>query len=629
MQINLRYADNTFDNKGRKLFLKIFIITIFLVFTGRLAQLQIIEGKKYRSDSEAQAIKTVRIEPFRGNVFDRNGEMLVHNEPSFSVTLTPNEFKKSSIPLLCSILEVDPSEILKLYEANKSASKFIPIKIHRDADFRTVSLIEEYSDHLPGIEIMIDSKRLYEFEGHMAHLLGYTREISKTQLANSPFLYQGDQIGQSGIERTFDDDLRGREGIQFVTVNKFGQRVASFDNGRSDIPSKNGFDVHLGIDKRLQEHAELLLKDRRGSVVAINPQDGSVLALVSKPDYDPRDFSGKISSSLYNGLMNDPASPMLNRAIQSQYPPGSTWKMLIAIAALQEGIVNENTTIYCGGGLQYGGRFWKCHGAHGNISARRAIQTSCNTYFYTLGMKLGIDLFEKYTDMFSFGHKTGIDLPHENPGLIPTREWLEKRLGKISFAGRMVNYGIGQGEISTTPLQMAAYTAAIANGGTYYRPRVVTHIRNNLSNKMEPLEIYAKKLEIDSRIMDIIKNGMSDVVNLSGGTAAIARMPDVEVCGKTGTAQNPHGKDHAWFVCFAPKENPTIAMCVFIENAGFGGAVAAPIASQLLKAFFNPELYETTEQHKLMAITENPEIIDDMIEEVILEEILDVIEEPN
>lgn len=627
MQINIGHSNNSFEYKGRNFFLKVIIIAIFVIFAGRLAQLQIIEGQKYRSDSEAQAIKTVRLEPFRGNVYDRNGVMLVHNEPSFSVTLTPNDFKKSSIPLLCSILEIDSTELLKLIESNKGASKFVPIKIHRDADFSTVSLIEEYSDHLPGIEIMIDSKRLYEFDGNMAHVLGYTREISKAQLSNTPFLYQGDQIGQSGIERTFDDDLRGREGLQFVTVNKFGQRVASFDNGKSDIPSKNGFDIHLGIDIKLQEHAEKLLKDRRGSIVAINPQDGSVLAMVSKPDYDPRDFSGKISSSLYNSLMNDPASPMLNRAIQSQYPPGSTWKMLIAIAALQEGIVNENTTVYCGGGLQYGGRFWKCHGAHGNISARRAIQTSCNTYFYTLGMKLGIDLFEKYTNMFSFGHKTGIDLPHESPGLIPTREWLTKRLGKISFTGRMVNYGIGQGEISTTPLQMAAYTAAIANGGTYYRPRVVTHIRNNLSNRLEQLDIYAQKLEIDSRIMDIIKNGMSDVVNQSGGTASVARMTDVEVCGKTGTAQNPHGKDHAWFVCFAPKDNPKIAMCVFIENAGFGGAVAAPIASQLLKAFFNPELYDNPEQHNLMAITNHPEIIDDMIEEVILEEILEVQEE--
>ncbi len=628
MAIDIRFGDSTspgVQKKGR--ILKIIVVFVFLVFVGRLAQLQVVEGHKYRSDSEAQAIKTVRIEPFRGNVFDRNGNMLVHNEPSFSVILTPNDFHRNAIPLLCSILGIDSLEIIKLLDANKGFSKFVPIKIHRDADFRIVSLIEEYSDHLSGVEIMIDSKRLYEFEGNMAHVLGYTREISKEQLARTPFLYQGDQIGQSGIELTYDDDLRGREGLQFVTVNKFGQKVSSFDNGRSDISSKNGFDVYLGIDIRLQEHAEKLLKDRRGAIVALDPGNGSVLAMVSKPDYDPRDFSGKISASLYNSLMNDPASPMLNRAIQSQYPPGSTWKMLIAIAALQEGIIDENTTIHCSGGLNYGGRFWKCHGTHGNINARRAIQTSCNTYFYTLGMKLGIDLFEKYTNLFNFGYKTGIDLPHERSGLIPTRDWLTKRFGKIPFTGRMINYGIGQGEILITPLQMAAYTASIANGGYYYRPRVVTHIRNNLTNKLEPLENYATKIPIDERILNVIKNGMSDVVNVSGGTAASVRISDVEVCGKTGTAQNPQGKDHAWFVCFAPKNDPQIAMCVFVENAGFGGAIAAPIAAKLLKAFFNPELYENPEQLNLMAITNRPEVTDDMLEEIILEEIYEVIEE--
>lgn len=483
---------------------------------------------------------------------------------------------------------MDSLEIMNAINKYRVYSEFNPIKIYRDAPFSIISQIEEYNEYLPGIDIETEYKRLYEFEGNMAHLLGYTREISKEQLDKKPYYYPGDRIGQFGLESTYENDLRGQFGIQYVAVNKFGQRVASFDNGSIDILPKNGFDLHLGIDIKLQELAEKLLTGKRGTVVAINPQDGSIIAMASKPDYDPREFSGKVPYKLYRELADDKAAPLLHRAIQSQYPPGSTWKMLIAIAALQEGIINENTTLYCGGGLEYGGKFRKCHGSHGNVNVRKAIQTSCNTFFYQLGKKIGIDIFEKYGKMFGFGQKTGIDLPGEARGLLPTRQWLEKMLGKgVSFDGRMINYGIGQGEILTTPLQMAVYTAAIANNGTLYKPHIVRYIKNNITNKLEPLNIQGTKLPIRPEVFDIVKKGMFDVVNVPGGTASIAKLSDIEVSGKTGTAQNPHGQDHAWFVCFAPLENPKIAMAVFVENAGFGGSVSAPIANKLLDAYFH------------------------------------------
>lgn len=574
-------------------FSRYLIIAFVIIFTGRLAQLQIIEGDKYKSVSEAQAIKRLRIEPFRGNIFDRSNELIVHNEASFSVTLTPASFKSDIMPLLSSILEMDSTEILSVVKKYQTYSKFNPIKIYRDADFRIISLIEEYSDVLSGIDVVVEPKRLYEFSGNMAHLLGYTREISRQQLDKSPYYFPGDLVGQSGIERTFEYDLRGREGVQYVSVNKFGQKVASFNDGSNDVPAKNGFDLYLGIDIKVQELAEKLLHGKRGSVVAINPEDGSIIAMASKPDYDPRSFSGKIPAGLYKELSNDPASPMLHRAIMSQYPPGSTWKMLIALASLQEGIINEHSSIFCGGGLQYGGKFRKCHGAHGNTSVRKAIQTSCNVFFYTLGMRLGYKNFEKYGKMFGFGMKTGIDLPNENSGLLPTKSWLESRLGKGGASeGRLVNYGIGQGEILTTPLQIASYTATIANEGNYHQPHVVTHIKNHLTNKKEPVNYVSRPLQIDKKYFEIIKNGMFDVVNVAGGTASIARLDDIEVCGKTGTAENPHGQDHSWFVTFAPKENAKIAICVFVENAGFGSQVAAPIAHKLLDVFFHPEKYD-------------------------------------
>jgi penicillin-binding protein 2 len=563
-----------------------------VIFLLRLAQLQLIQGDKYKLVSEAQAIKRLRVEPFRGNIYDRNSELIVHNEPSFAITLTPYSFKKYALPLLSSILQMDSASIFKIVDRYIGYSRFNAIKISRDADFDKVSLVEEYSDYLPGIEVNIESKRLYEFEANMAHVLGYTREITKSQIEKLKYYHPGDQIGQLGIEKSYERDLRGREGIQYIAVNKLGQKVASFDNGSNDIPAKNGFDLYLGIDKRMQELAERLLEGQRGCVVALNPQDGSIYAMASKPDYDPRAFSGKIPLELYKELSTDKSFPLQHRAIMSQYPPGSTWKMLIAIAALNEGIINENTTINCGGGFDFGGKVRKCHGNHGSVNVRKAIQTSCNSFFYQLGLKIGLEVFEKYGKMFGFGSKTNIDLPGEASGVLPTQNWLEARLGKGNFWGRMVNYGIGQGEILVTPLQMAVYTAVIANDGNYFQPHVVNFIRNNITNKKEQLSIYSNNLPINPHIFEIVKDGMYDVVNVGGGTASAARLPDIQVCGKTGTAQNSQGRDHSWFVCFAPKENPQIAMAVFVENAGFGGAVAAPIAQKILDAFFHNEKYE-------------------------------------
>ncbi len=604
----LSEGDNNFAGLERSRAIRIILYLVAIAFILRIGYLQLIEGTKYKSTSDAQAIKRVRVEPFRGNIYDRNGQLIVHNEPSFSVTVTPYLFKSYAMPLLSQILGMDSLEIMKTINRYKVYSVFNPIKVFRDAPFDIISQVEEFNEYLPGVDVETEYKRLYEFDGNMAHLLGYTREITREQLEKRPFYYPGDKMGQFGLESTYENDLRGQFGIQYVAVNKFGQKVASFDNGSIDVTPKNGFDLHLGIDIKLQELAEKLLSGKRGTVVAINPQDGSIIALASKPDYDPRAFSGKVPFKLYKELSEDKASPLLHRAIQSQYPPGSTWKMLIAIAAMQEGIIDENTTIYCGGGLDYGGKFRKCHGAHGNVNARRAIQTSCNVFFYQLGKKIGIDIFEKYGKMFGFGQRSGIDLPGEARGNLPTRDWLEKQLGKVSFDGRMINYGIGQGEILTTPLQMAVYTAAIANNGTLYKPHIVRYIKNNITNRLEPLNVQGTNLPIRKEIFDIIKQGMFDVVNVPGGTASAAKLTDIEVSGKTGTAQNPHGQDHAWFVCFAPFDNPKIAMAVFVENSGFGGAVAAPIANKLLDAYFhgNYEEYKNPEKYFVrMADTTN------------------------
>ena len=573
---------------------RIFLFVVFGVFASysiRLGYLQLIQGNVYRVKAETQAIKEVTVAPFRGNIFDRKNEIIVHNSPSFSITLTPNEFHEASIPLLCTILKMDTSEIYTLYREAKRFSQAKPYKIYRDADMEIVAAIEENKDWMPGIEVAVESKRLYHDDCHMAHTLGYAREITEAQLQKKGDYYQkGDIIGTTGLESTYEEFLRGTKGVEFVAVNAAGQRVESFRDGNNDLLSEEGFDLYLGIDKRLQTLAEKLLEGRRGAVAAINPNNGEVLALASKPDFELKSFSGRVPKELYTKLSTDEANPLFNRATLTRYPPGSTFKMFLGLVGLQEGIITPSTTLHCAGGYTYGGRTWKCHGGvHGNINLQRAIHVSCNAYFNQLAQRIGIDKFSYYGKQFGFGEKTNIDIPEDSRGLLPDRAYFKKRkLSDKEIIGRLTNLGIGQGELGVTPLQMAVYCASLANKGTIYQPHIVSKIYNRKLKKMQMQSYGEKKVDIDERWFDIVRQGMYDVVNTPGGTAASVKLPDVVVCGKTGTAQNPHGKDHSWFICFAPMDKPQIAMCVMVENAGFGGTVAAPIAREILDLYFHP-----------------------------------------
>ncbi|MBM2814922.1 MAG: penicillin-binding protein 2 [Ignavibacteria bacterium] len=581
-----------FASLNRMKIFQYLVLAFTLVFTIKLFYLQIVKGQIYRSESEQQAIKKLPVAPLRGNIFDRNGILLVHNKPSFSVTLTPNSFRKESIPLLCSILPVDSAEIFEAMTDYKHYLRFAPWRFYRDADISEIANLEEYSDFLPGIDIVVESKRLYEFNFNMAHLLGYTREITKEQLEKNKFFKPGDVIGQTGIEKTYDNFLRGEEGVQFVAINNLGKKISSFNRGQMDVSPTNGFDIKLSIDKRLQEKAENMLADKRGAVVAIDPSNGDVLILASKPDYDPREFSGKVPAKIYNVLYDDPGKPLFHRAIMAQYPPGSTFKMVHAIAALEEGIIDENTTFVCRGGFDFGGRTTACHGVHGAISLKHAIQASCNAYFNQLALKIGMTNFEKYGQMFGFGEKTAVDIPNEQRGRLPTLSWLNKS-GNVGYsAGKLVNYGIGQGELLVTPIQMAVYAAALGNGGIVHQPHVVRSVMNNITNKWEDVAYQSRQLKLSERTIRLIRDAMFDVVNTPGGTATNAKIEGISICGKTGTAQNPHGQDHSWFICFAPKDNPKIAICALVENAGFGATVAAPIASELIKYYFHPEYFK-------------------------------------
>jgi penicillin-binding protein 2 len=585
-----------FDSQKRQYIFKIILVLFVVVLISRLTFLQLVQGEIYKFESEAQAIKQVIVEPFRGNMFDRDGRLIVHNEASFSITLTKNDFIPETLPLLASILEKDTNEIKQILAEYVNVSKFTPIKIYKDVDFKKVAIIEEYNDVLPGIEIIVESKRLYNLKAKMAHILGYNKEITSYQLKRYGYYRPGDIVGKTGLEYSYEELLRGNKGVKYFAVNNYGIKVASFDKGRKDIPASNGFDLYLTIDTDMQYKVERLLRGWRGAIVAIDPNNGEILAMASSPDYDPRDFSGKIPSELYTKLITNSDAPMYHRAIMSKYSPGSTWKMLIAIAGLNEGIIDKNTKINCRGEIKLGFRTFRCHGAHGPIDVKNAIRVSCNSFFYELAMRLGLDNIEKYGKMFGFGQKTHIDLPNEKSGMLPSLEWAKKKFNDADVPmGYLANFGIGQGEVAATPLQMALYTAVIANKGILYQPHVVRAVHNNFTNRIEPIDVDFKKLPIEPNVFDIIHEGMYEVVHKRGGTAQNARLPKINVCGKTGTAQNI-GKDHSWFVCFAPKEKPQIALCVMIENGGYGNEVAAPLARQVLWNYFGLDtLYGTPE----------------------------------
>lgn len=584
-----------------KIFLTLFI-SVCVLFSVRLAYLQIIHGNLYLLKTETQAIKEVINTPFRGIILDREGKKIVHNKPSFVIRITPADFDETMLPKLAKLLGVDQSLLLANYKKFNTKNPFTPFPILKDATPVQANSIEENLSELPGVDVAVESGRFYEFQGNLSHLLGYTREISETQLKrNDDFYRPGDPIGNGGVESAFERLLRGQKGSEFIAVNAFGQRVSAFYEGKNTIPAVEGFDLQLSIDSDLQLEAENLLHGKRGAVVAMDPNTGEILAYVSKPDYSLEIFNGRTSATEYAKLSTNPHKPLFDRVIMTRYPPGSTWKMLMVIAAMNEGILALDGKIVCNGSFTYGGRTWKDHGAYGAIGARKAIHVSSNVFFYKLGLELGIDTYYKYGEMFGFGKRTGIDVANEEAGLLPSRAWYDKIVGKGKWSnGVLVNLGIGQGELGVTPLQLAVYTSAIATKGTLYRPHVVKAIFNKRTNSFDQMEVESRELPIKKEIFDIIHNGMYDVVNVGGGTATNARLGEYKLCGKTGTAQNAQGQDHSWFVSFAPMESPKIAICVLAENAGFGATVAAPIASKLTKFYLDKLKKKTLDENPII-----------------------------
>ncbi len=573
---------SSFGSRKRAYILGTIFLGLIAVLLIRMYDLQFLQFDRFRGKAEENSVRRISKDPLRGLIYDREGRLVVDNNPSYTLTVTPFEFDWNSLPLLVRLFAID-SNVVRYRVSRAGLNSFEPVKIARDLRFEQLSLLEEYRTLLPGVNYVIESRRVYKMKPRLSHLLGYTKEISPRLLKSLGEYYQpGDIVGFNGIEAHYEDVLRGEKGYGYYTVNALGKVVESFEHGQSDINAREGADLVLTVDMDLQDYGERLMEGKRGAIVAMDPRNGEILAFVSAPDYNLQDFSGRIPVDVWNNLREDPASPLFNRCSMAAYPPGSTFKMLVAAAALQEDIINLDTRIQCPGSYMLAGQEFGCHGAHGSINVVSAIEHSCNVFFYKLIFKLGFDNLKKYGQMFHFGQPTGIDISNESPGILPTEEYYNRRYGTRWNIGYLVNLGIGQGEINTTPLQIAAYTAAIANGGMYYRPHAVRTIRDRVTGDEQPVDPRGKNLPIDGRVIDIIKRGMYRVVNGSG-TGWAARVGGVRVAGKTGTAENPPNPDHAWFTAFAPFENPTIAITVIVENGGFGGTAAAPIAGAMIR----------------------------------------------
>ncbi len=583
------------------------IIISAAVLGFRLFQMQILNQTSYQDKATDNSIKSIEQIPLRGVFYDRNSKLLVNNVPAYTLRITPADYDKKLNNIIETILEVDSGYVSNILYQYKNFSKYLPLKIKRGIGFDVVAWLEENSLNLPGVDYIVEMRRGYPGGINGSHIFGYLKEISQKQLEKeNEYYHQGDNIGNTGVEKTYEKLLRGTKGNKFVIVNSRRKVIDAFNNGAEDIPTVKGNDLILTIEANAQRVAEEEFKGKKGGLVAIDPSTGDILALVSAPEFDLNEFSYITPKDYLQTLYNDPGKPLFNRATTSIQSPGSTYKILSAIAALDMGIITTSTTFFCSGGITFG-RFFKCHGVHGNVNVITAIEKSCNSFFYQLILKIGIENWAKYSRLFGFDSITGIDIGEENAGLIPDEEYYKKRYGPEWPKSIMLSLSIGQGEVSVTPLQLAQYTALIANNGKGYQPHLVKGYVDERNNEVVDFEYKKIDVGIDQKIFDIVKEGMFLVVN-GEGTATHLRWGEYEISGKTGTAQNPHGEDHAWFIAFAPFDNPKIAIAVLVENVGFGGTHAAPIAKKVIEAYLNSLKENTPVENKSITKLENKNV---------------------
>lgn len=578
------------------------VLALFGLTLVRLWQLQVTEGEQYRSLSENNRIRLKRVRATRGTILDRKRQVLVDNRPSFDVTLVPEDAHDvpTTIAALARLLGPDAGDLDAVVAAAANRPPFEEVILKRDIDWESIVALETHQLELPGVSVQVGPRRTYPFGDAAAHLFGYVGEVSQQELAARRGYHMGDLIGKAGAERYWEDYLRGIDGGQQVEVDAVGRKLRVL----SEVEETPGNTLVLTIDRDLQLAAERAMGERDGAIVALDPRNGEVLAMVSRPAFDPNVFARGIRGAEWRALLENRKRPLNSKAVQGTYPPGSTFKVVMAAAALEEGVITPFTQIFCSGGLFFGNRTFRCWraGGHGGVNVHEALVRSCDVFFYQVGQRLGIDTIADYAHRFGLGAPTSISLEHESGGIIPSSAWKRQRFGEPWYSGETLSVAIGQGYVTVTPLQMANLMAAVANGGTVYRPQFVKRVeRPEGAVVLEQEAVAVQQLGFKKSTLLQIRQALSDVVNTSRGTGTKARLASVEVGGKTGTSQvgvlgaerTKQGhmarerRDHAWFVAFAPVANPEIAIAVLAEHAGeHGGTVAAPIARAVIAHYF-------------------------------------------
>jgi penicillin-binding protein 2 len=567
------------------------VVTLgLLLIIGQLWYLQVLEGGRFLDASDKNRIRVRPIAAPRGILFDRNGVPLVDNRPAFTLSIIPREIDNRDAVLgrLSTLLELPYQELVDAV-GRVQADSFLPVRIRRGLTMEDVAKVEEWKLDLPGVIVEVEPQRAYPTSRFAAHLLGYVREANDEQMKQGRYR-RGELVGQTGLERLLDEFLRGRDGGERIEVDAMGRPIRLVQQ----TDPHPGAQVVTTIDRRIQEVAEKAMEGKAGAVVVMDPRNGDVLALVSTPAFEIDQFTGNIDRNAWLRLVQDPQHPLLNRASQAQYPPGSVFKIVLMAAGLQEGTITPMDKVHCTGSFHFGDRTWKDwkKEGHGTVDLRRGIAQSCDVYFYTQGLKIGGAAIAKYAKAFGFAAATGIELGTEKIGLIPEPKPRKDKKTRAWTGGDTLNVSIGQGAVLVTPMQVARMMSAVANGGVLWKPRVVQRIERPEHGVVfrDPGHVNGH-VDLSPVVWAMIREGLWAVVN-DGGTGGQARIPGLDVAGKTGTAQtianskSEKGQDHAWFAAYAPAKAPEVVVVVLVERGGHGGDTAAPIARKIFNAIF-------------------------------------------
>jgi penicillin-binding protein 2 len=587
--------------------LQILFAAVFIVFLMTFWYHQVVRTDHYRRLSDNNRLRRVTAMPLRGEITDRDERLLATNRIAFNMHLNREKVRDVDrlLPVLSGILDTDEQILRERLDRYRDRPRFEPVVLKEDVELAEVAYVESRRASLPMLSVEVESRRDYPYGPLAAHVLGYVGEVSDGQVRADPDgqYVLGEIVGKAGVERQFDADLRGRRGWKQVVVNSLGREIQEIEEGRRPTP---GHALRLNLDLDLQQALEEAYGTEAGSAVFLDPNSGAVLAMISRPAFDPNTFARRFSEDAWKNITGDSRHPLQDRASLSKFAPGSVFKIVIAIAALEEGVAGPDRTDFCRGEWRFGGRSYRCwarsKGGHGLIGMRDAITHSCNVYFYQLGDDLGIERIARWARKLGFGSPTGIDLPHEESGTVPDPEWKSRAYpGDPKWhPGETISVSIGQGALEVTPLQMAVFAATIANGGTVYRPRLIQarETREGVEEELQAGEVVSK-VALHPATLAVIRDAMWAVVN-DRGTGGRARIQGRDVCAKTGTAQvyresrdtdaddlEKAKRDHAWFVGFAPKDDPKLAWAVFVQHGGHGGTTAAPIARAVLERYFN------------------------------------------